>query len=44
VDISEVLHWLYGAGGKYLEKREMDFSKLVQKKAKLYRSDDERVS
>jgi len=42
VDISEVLHWLYGAGGKYLKKREMDFSKLVQKKAKLYRSDDER--
>jgi hypothetical protein len=43
-DISEVLHWLYAEGGKYLEKREIDFPKLVQKKCKLYRSKDELVS
>lgn len=43
-DISEVLHWLYAEGGKYLEKREIDFPRLVQKKCQLYRSKDELAS
>ena len=42
VDISTVLHWLYGAGSEYLEEREQDFAAQVRRKWLLYRSDEER--
>jgi hypothetical protein len=44
VDISQVLHWLAEFGASYLEDKGIDFSELVEKKKKLYRSDDELAS
>lgn len=43
-DISLVLGWLYEAGLDYLDKKGVDFAKLIEEKWKLYRSDDERAS
>lgn len=43
-DISQVLHWLNDAGNDYLEEQGVDFAKLVERKCKLYRSDDELAS
>lgn len=44
VDISQVLHWLAERGAAYLEEKGISFSDLVEKKKKLYRSDDELAS
>ena len=43
-DISLVLGWLYDAGLDYLEDQGVDFAALVERKRKLYRSDDEVAS
>ena len=44
VDISQVLHWLHNAGLDYLDKQGIDFASQVERKWKLYRSDDELAS
>ena len=43
-DISQVLHWLNDAGADYLEEQGVDFAGLVERKWKMYRSEEERAS